>query len=417
MWWAVRSFHWLTAVALIASLYAHTVVGLDANDVTPIVALVVLSTLTVSAVLSAPLPNRFVPRSAMRQLAAVLGLYAILCFSALNAIHSIDENPDVHDLGKICLQCGLPILLILQSDRKGLFNAISLLCVFAALADAAWNFATLVDLVSPVARAQRITDYGSLVRYPGLTGNTLSTGEVALIAICFVAYRLSTAKSILAFWLLTFVLLFIMFDMALADARRFTGKAIVALIIFLTPWLRRRAPLHIICVAVALIYLYLTFASLDPENIQRSNLIVHGWWDVQDHAILGAGLHYVQAHGVTFQSLWSAGITESGVVDLMKAYGIPATLIFLGAGLCALSARRIRPTDVSVLFCLFLADLECGSPIDGFLGAVLFFLGFILIVYEEAPYGARRQVAAAQRASHPADKSSSGPVAAQVRAS
>jgi hypothetical protein len=397
----VRATHWLTAISLLATLYAHTFLGMDASDVTPLTAVLVLLTLSMGVIFSVPLRNAFTPTSRMRQMAGLFGLNALMMFAGLDIIHGLEQAPAAKDLGEMALHVGVPFLLIMQADRRGLFVKLSMICVVVALADAAWNFATLLGLVAPVARMARYTEYGEVIRYPGLTGNTLAAGTVSFIAVCYLAFRFSVTRSLLARATIVATLGLIFVDMILIDARRFTGVSLVAVLVTMTPWVNRRAPLHIIAAIVAGIFFYLTFSSVDPENIMRGNLMAEGWNDVKAAFWLGSGIHHVEATGTNFQALWASGVTESGALDLAKAYGVPATAVLFAAAFMALAARRRRISDVACIFAMLVAEMECNDPIDGFLGATVFFLSFVLVVFEEQPRAPTRIRVFAQKISSP----------------
>ncbi len=143
--------------------------------------------------------------------------------------------------------------------------------------------------------------------------------------------------------------------------------------------------MQIIAVVVAGLFLYLTLASDDPENVMRGDLTAAGWEDAMRSFWLGDGVHHYDWAEPNFQDLWSAGITESGFVDLAKAYGVPSAVAFVLAGLAALAASRRRITAVAATFAMLLATLENEIVMVRFLSASVFYLASFIILFEERP--------------------------------
>jgi len=136
---------------------------------------------------------------------------------------------------------------------------------------------------------------------------------------------------------------------------------------------------------VAGTFLFLTFASTDPENMMRGDLTAAGWEDAMRAFPFGIGVHHYEWAEPNFQALWSVGITESGFVDMAKAYGAPGAVLFVLAGLAALAASRLRITAVAASFAMLLAILENEIVMVRFLSASVFYLGSFIILFEEQP--------------------------------
>jgi hypothetical protein len=384
---AVGVVHWLTAGALLATLYGHTLLGMDRADVTPLAAAAVMASLVIGALFSLRLPAFGSPSTLLRQVAGVLLLLAWLTWLLLTLIHYADRRPDGRDLGLLAVVCGLPVLLLLQVRRGALLERIAFLCVFAALADAAWNVASLMDLVSPLARAGRITEFGRLTRYPGLTGNTLGSGLVALIASCSLASRIAKDRRPWVRAACAASLIIILGDLYLIDARRDLGEALLGCGILLLP-LARRVNLILVSAITAAGGLWLVFSSADPENIQRGTLMTWAWEDARGALWAGSGLFFrAAAPGPDFNSLWAAGVTESGIIDLVIAFGLPATMLFLAGAFAALGASRKNVTYPAVLTALMIGELAYGGGLGGILGTAVLYASLAYIVLEEAPIG------------------------------
>jgi hypothetical protein len=130
----------------------------------------------------------------------------------------------------------------------------------------------------------------------------------------------------------------------------------------------------------------LAFTWLNPEgdNAQRARLMIEGWNEANEHILTGAGLYY-RSKGTSgnFTDLWSIHITESGVLDLAIAFGWMATIVgFLGYFL-VLIARRGSVSWQSALVAVIGGELAYGSPLNGFLGATVFFGCLLFMIFDE----------------------------------
>jgi hypothetical protein len=110
-----------------------------------------------------------------------------------------------------------------------------------------------------------------------------------------------------------------------------------------------------------------------------------GLEDALSHPLLGSGPAWRDASGLeaTYQSLTGAGVTESGVLDLSVAYGVPSATLFVLAALLALGATRSRLTLPAVILAMLTAELAFGDSLTGFLGAILFFTSLTICQRDE----------------------------------
>jgi hypothetical protein len=400
---ALGALHWLTALALLATLYGHTLLGLDRLVVTPLASGVFLLCLLADTSLSRLRPRALQTSSSGRALAAGLALASwVLCLSITLAHYTV-EAPSVRDLGLLAIRSGLPVLLLLNTDRPGLLRRIAAVCVCCAFADLVWNLAIFEGVIAPDDVASRATQAGArIARYPGASGAILSAGEVGLIAVCALASKVNSARSVLVRLACAILIALILADFIAIDTRRYFGETLVGATVLLIPAVRRRIPLPLVAVGLAAVFLWLTFNSAELENVQRSNLMAVAWSEARQGLWLGSGLHYrASPMGHTFQSLWASGTTESGFIDFIIAYGLPATLVFVAGSLFALSTRRSSVTYAPVLLALLTADLECSDTLESFLGGTVFFLCLLYVIFDESAPSRRGVPHAASRAPSP----------------
>jgi hypothetical protein len=259
----------------------------------------------------------------------------------------------------------MPVLIALNGRRMQLLNALGWICVAFATADMVANIWFALQ--------------GAWQRDPGLSGNTHAAGLVAFTAVVFLA----ACKAGWWRWALILALLGSLF---VIDARRYLGMAVVA-IPLLTYRPVSKLPLVVVATVAAAVGLYGTFATgaLSFGDNLRASLMLTGLGDALSHPLLGSGPVWRDASGLeaTYQSLAGAGVTESGVLDLSIAYGMPSAALFVLAAVLALVATRSRLTSPAVILAMLTAELAFGDSLTGFLGAILFFTSLTICQRDE----------------------------------
>ena len=379
---------WLTAFAIVFSLYAHTVLQVDSAVITPISALAIASGLGLGSLLWLRKPVFSMPIFPGRKFGAFLLSAAWLSFVLLGIIGFQERSPTLNDWGLYLLTVGTPPLLLMNHARFALLVAIGWFCVFFALADAAANFGALAGFWHLADAGARRVEFNYIDRLGGLTGNTHASGIVGLVAICVLSSSLSNliferkfqTKAILivsAIFLIAISIYFI-------DARRYLFEAAVAAFLLIIPvW--KFIPLWIPSVMIATSGIAFTFGSFDYENAQRANLMAAGFRDAKNHLWIGEGIFYhTPIESPMFNDLWSAHVTESGVLDLAIDFGWAATCTLLLSVFFTLSGWRSRLTWMASLVTVMAGELAYGNPLAGFLGSILFFGGLISIIIDES---------------------------------
>ncbi len=389
---AITALNWLVATALLATLYLHTLVGLDQTAVTPPAAAALLTFVVARAVLSlgratggATTPGRVV--------ASLLALLAWVLCSILTLAYYLDQAPTTRDVGVAVLDCGLPMLLAIQTQRAGLLGAIAWMCIGCALADAAWTAATggAIGAVPAYANARTFAGFARYSNF-GITGSTLASGLTGLVASLALANVVAHSPSRLWKVAAAAALLIILLDLVAIGARRYLGEAVAGTTVLVVPFLRRNLPLALVAVAGAAAGLWFTFSSADGDNILRGALMAQGWEDAKPTLLEGQGLLYRAMEGgsANFQKLWAENVTESGALSLVIAFGLPATIIVLLAVFMALFSHRRTITWPALLLALMTGELAYSDFLGGFLGTTVFFSAFLFVIFEEG-LGQRRE--------------------------
>jgi hypothetical protein len=346
---------WATAFAIVASLYAPAVLGTSSRITTPVFAVVIACGLTILAVLQfswRPVSPTMTP---VRLLSATCLALAILGFMLSSVEGRFDREYNLNDWGLLALQAGTPLLILCNNRRLQLLDALGCICVGFAY----------VDMVANLWAAL----HGAWERDPGISGNTHAAGLVAFVGVAFLAAQEKRWWS----WP-QIALLFA--SLCLIDARRYLGMAIIAVpLLSFRPL--AKLPLVVVTVAVAAVGLLGTFSTglLRFGDDLRGDLMQAGLVDALAHPLLGTGPAWRDTSELqaTFHSLSGAGVTESGLLDLSIAYGVPAALLLVLSAVLALCVSRSRLTLAPVVLTMLTAELAFGDSLTGFLGAVVFY--------------------------------------------
>lgn len=371
---------WIVAVAAVGSLYAHTLSGLPAGVTTPALAGIVAVALALLAAMGAR-AFRAGPLTGARGLSVLFLVLAVAGFSISTLVGLATRQTSLNDWGLFALQAGTPVLLTLNGRRERLLEALGATCILFAAVDAAANLAAVAHLIDLPAYAGRMTEGGFRLRYPGLSGNSLASGLVAFVAVAFLAVKVSgpMRPALVARIALIAVLIA---SLWLIDARRYLTMSLLAvpLIGFRPAW---RIPPALIAVGLGAAGLVAAFAETSDL---RARLVIGGVARALSHPLLGAGPQWRDPAAMQplYENLHGAGVTESGLLDLSIAYGVPAAAMLVAAALAALAARQRTQGLPTVILALMTAELAFGDSLTGFLGALLFYACLIWRQRDEA---------------------------------
>jgi len=339
--------------------------------VSPILTAVALAALGLQVLLSLRSPGR-TRSSGVRgpsRLALAAALFGFLG-SSMAAV--LSRGYGMEEWGLFALQVAVPAMLLMAPPQNGLIRAILQVCLGFALLDAAANFLAVAGVVELPEMSARVDEFGRRQRYPGLAGNTHAAGLVAFLGACYVAYlaRIRLTPFVIVAGIV------VLASLLLIDARRYLVLTVLAvpLIYF---YASRRIPLLALSGALAGFMLFRTFTAdyADTGNQIRAMLLEDGFSRAMSFPLIGDGARYYSSEGVisTYTSLSMAGVTESLVLDLAITYGVLPTLLFLGACVLAMCARRLILQPPVVILALMTAELFFGGTLAGSLGAITFF--------------------------------------------
>ena len=377
-----RLLSWLTAFAVVFSLYAHTFLNTDSAVVTPLSAAAVAGGLSILSGLWF-LRMRLATASTSWGIVAAFCLLAAYGLALISGVAGVaDRGATLNDLGALLVIVGVPVLVYCNSDRGELLTALGWWCAVFALLDALANGGAFLNLWHLQNAGARYTDAGRLERFGGLTGNSHASGIVAMIGVAFLARDGLRRRPVWAWLLAVGPLIIIGTSLVVIDARRYLGGASLIAMLLLLPGMRR-IPLQFASVALGSAGMAFTWQSRDPEELQRTALMAAGWRDAASKILLGDGVSYKTIGGGDFNALWSSGVTESGVIDQAIQFGWLATILLIAGVLIALRGTRRVLTWPAVLLAVFIGALPYASPLGGFVGSVAFYSALVWVICDE----------------------------------
>lgn len=368
---------WLVAVCATLIFYAEFLTGLPAATTTPVLTAIVLGGMAIRALLGLPRLQITPAGDSARLASTALLAVALLGFSASALFGYLTRPSSLQDWGLFALQIGVPLILLLTTERGQLIIAICKVCVLFASVDAVANLLAVAGLFELPQMTARVDEFGQTLRYPGLTGNTHASGLVNFIGATFLVSRiniraLTTGRNfILGAWIVI-----LLGSLLLIDARRYLVLLICAVPLLIVPQ-ANRIPLPFATAFIAGVMLMKTFTAdfADRGNQLRQALMRSGFERAMEHPWLGEGVFYRSGEGLiaTYTSLSSAGVTESMILDFAISYGIASTIAFLGACLLAAGSRRPTIHPPAVFLALMTAEFAFGGVLNGVLGSVFFY--------------------------------------------
>jgi hypothetical protein len=372
-----------TALSVTVIFYAHTLFGIPAHTITPLITALVAGGLFLMAVFGA-LSMRLVTAAGTLRQASVIALYLSVLFCTVSTIAGAFARPMVApDLGVFVVQAGTPVLVLLCFDRAGLLQAICRFAVLFAFADLAVNLLALFHIAS-VARVEGAgTSYGA--HYLGLPGNSFAEGIVAFVGVSYLAAGVPFARTSQRFIRLGLIAALFGSEV-LIRARTDIGISVVAVALLLFRN-SHRIPAFAVAAFVSAALLFATFhaAPGNHEERLRSDMMVVGFAEAKTHVLLGVGSRYRDTQDLiaNYRSLRDGGITESGTLDFAIAYGWFATICLYLSALLALAAPRLRQTLPAVLLVCLLGAIATTGDLGNFFGSTVFYVVLILCQREE----------------------------------
>jgi hypothetical protein len=375
----------IIAVGSIATFYAHNLLQRPAAELTPIITFGIAIALATSALFGALTLRSVSSPTPARRFSALL-LSTAIFFQFVSCIDSwFHGPPSIEDWGIFVIEIATPVFLIFSPHRVAILRLTLKIAVFFAFGDLFFNATTYAGLsrLSDVSGSYN-SSYG--VHYLGIPGNSFAEGIVAFLAISYISSGLpnSTNKKELFFRILLLLLLFL--SEILIRARSDLAISIVAAAL-LSFRKSHHFPMILVSVSISILLLYATFHHnpYDTDESLRANLMRHGISEASHNILLGEGPRYRPTADLVanFRILSSAGITESGTIDYVTAYGALSTVLMYLSLFFALAASRSKQTIEAVLLACLSGSLVINGGLSSFLGSIIFYDSLVICQREE----------------------------------
>jgi len=307
----------------------------------------------------------------------VIGLY----FAMTEGIHTWN----IMYWGQFYFFC---FVLLAVKDKSMTLNALKY-CTYAIFAaDLFSNILLLMGFDIPWSELPPVRPGETMSRYTGVKGNTLYSGSITFIAICFILQ-----EHVKKAWKST-LFASMLFNLILSGSYRYFIVFAVVLTLR-TLKLYKRIPLLLLMYTGSIIIVYYstkftTFISL--SNFERFYIWQHFFGEIAKQPLLGHGyfnIHLVEYEAWTFYGLISNGVTESCILLIAYCFGIPALFLFflsLGKTLCCYKAYSEYRHELGI-FIGFTLDLFWGGSFDNSLTLSAMLLSLYLININHHEHG------------------------------
>lgn len=314
---------------------------------------------------------RIVPLFFVFLLASIfIGLY----FTLTKGIHSWN----IMYWGQFYFFC---FVLLSIRDKSKALTALKYCAYTIFAADLLTNILLLVGFDLPWSELPPVRPGETMSRYTGIKGNTLYSGSITFIAICFILQE----KSINKIWKFIFFIS-MAFNLVLSGSYRYFIVFAVVLVLR-TFKLYRRIPLLILMYvgSIAIVYFSTKItAFINLSNFERYYIWQHFFGEISKQPLFGHGyfnIHLIDYESWTFNGLISNGVTESCILLIAYCFGIPSLILFLsslGKTLWHYKAYTEYRYELGI-FIGFTLDLFWGGSFDNSLTLSAMLLSLYLI--------------------------------------
>ncbi|MBF1543863.1 MAG: O-antigen ligase family protein [Prevotella salivae] len=283
--------------------------------------------------------------------------------------------------GQFYLLC---FALLGLKDRKQALQVLKIVVYLIFIGDLISNLLLMLgfDLPWSSLPPKRIGEF--FPRFTGIKNNTLYSGSISFLALCFTLHERQLPK-----YLHRLLLAMMVFNLVLASSFRYYIALFSVVILIKFRLYSRQKLLKIGYVGTIILVILATWLT---RTISLSNSLRWQLWNntldrITENPLSGIGFMFqeLSEHSmVSYHNLAMSGVTESTILLIMLCFGLPMTLLFLAVIAQTLSRMRFSST-YSVTLGLFLSlslDLFWGGSWDNILSLSLFLLSLYGINHE-----------------------------------
>lgn len=272
-------------------------------------------------------------------------------------------------------------VLLAVKDKSLALTALKY-CVFAIFAaDLFTNLLLLIGIDAPWAVKPVLRAGETMARYTGIKGNTLYSGSISFIALCFLLQEVFKQKG-----LKSLLLVAVIFNIILSGSYRYFIISAAVLLLYYFHLNRHRILLYGMYVGSIVIVYIATLLTMffSKSNFMRFIIWEHFIGEISNAPFFGHGFLNMQLDNMenfNYQHLIANGVTESCMLQLAYSFGIPVFTLFLLAIAITLYRYHLY-TSFRTELALFLGlslDLFWGGSFDNALSLSVLTLSFYLI--------------------------------------
>ncbi len=273
-------------------------------------------------------------------------------------------------------------MLLGVRNKMQLINTLKIFAYLIFIADVTSNLLLALGFNLPWTSFPPVRPGELFARFPGVKGNSLFSGSISFLSICFFSQENLKNK---IFKYSIFIIMLI--NLLMASSFRYY---VIFLAVFILNRYRlyNKRSLHYIYISFILIIAVLTnlTASISESNNLRWQLWLHAISKIQNNPLTGIGFFYQDLNGFTVFSLHNlaiAGVTESTILVLAICFGIPVMLLFILTIYNTLKKYKeyhIYSFELGMFYGLSL-DLFWGGSLDNSFSLTIILLCLYIINY------------------------------------
>ena len=273
-------------------------------------------------------------------------------------------------------------MLLGVRNKMQLINTLKIFAYLIFIADVTSNLLLALGFNLPWTSFPPVRPGELFARFPGVKGNSLFSGSISFLSICFFSQE-NLKNKILKY----FIFIIMLTNLLMASSFRYY---VIFLAIFILNRYRLYNKRSLCYVYISFIFIIVVLTNLTTtisgSNNLRWQLWLHAISQIQNNPLTGIGFFYQDLNDFTVFSLHNltlAGVTESTILALAICFGIPIALLFVLTiynTLKKYKEYRIYSLELGIFYGLSL-DLFWGGPLDNCFSLTIILLCLYIINY------------------------------------
>lgn len=223
----------------------------------------------------------------------------------------------------------LSFILLAVKDKQQALTIIKYCVYIIFIADLFSNLLLLAGFDIPWSTLPPVRKGETIARFTGVKGNTLYSGSITFIALCFM-FQESLKSKIKKY----FCIFCMIFNLTLSGSYRYFIICAVVATLYYFHLYKHRIILFITYISSILIVYFSTELTMfiSASNFSRFLIWKHFFGEISKCPFFGHGffnIHLEDIQDFSFTHLIASGVTESCILLLAYCFGIPILLLYL----------------------------------------------------------------------------------------